>query len=99
MKGQVPKRVRERRKNAIMKLQRGICSAYSESLVGQTLPVLVDGFLPEEEVFTGRTQGDAPTIDGAVFFEGPQSLMSGDVVNVRITSACEYDLTGEVINE
>ena len=99
MKGQVPKRVRERRKNAIMKLQRGICSAYSESLVGQTLPVLVDGFLPEEEVFTGRTQGDAPTIDGAVFFEGPQSLMSGDVVNVRITSACEYDLTGEGIKE
>ncbi|MBO4653820.1 MAG: 30S ribosomal protein S12 methylthiotransferase RimO [Lachnospiraceae bacterium] len=99
MKGQVPKRVRERRKNVIMKLQREICSGYSESLVGQTLPVLVDGYLPEEDIFTGRTEGDAPTIDGAVFFEGPQSLMSGDIVPVRITSACEYDLTGEVVNE
>ena len=99
MKGQVPKRIRERRKNVIMKLQHEICSEYSESLVGQTLPVLVDGFLPEEDVFTGRTEGDAPTVDGAVFFEGPQSLMSGDIVPVRITSACEYDLTGEVVNE
>jgi ribosomal protein S12 methylthiotransferase len=99
MKGQIPKRIRERRKNVIMKLQRTICSDYSESLVGRTLPVLVDGYLPEEEVFTGRTEGDAPTIDGAVFFEGPQSLMSGDVVSVRITSAREYDLTGEVADE
>ena len=99
MKGQVQKRVRERRKNAIMRLQRDICSAYSESLVGRTLPVLVDGFLPDEGVFTGRTEGDAPTIDGAVFFEGPQSLLSGDIVPVRITAAHEYDLTGEVVDE
>ena len=99
MKGQIPKRVRERRKNVIMKLQQTICSDYSRSLTGRTLPVLVDGFLPEEEVFTGRTEGDAPTVDGAVFFKGPQSLMSGDIVPVRITSACLYDLTGEVVNE
>ena len=99
MKGQVPKRVRERRKNVIMKLQREICSQYSESLVGQTLQVLVDGYLPEEDIFTGRTEGDAPTIDGAVFFEGPSSLLSGDIVPVRITAAAEYDLTGEVVDE
>ena len=99
MKEQIPKRVRERRKNAVMKLQRDICSEYSASLIGRTLPVLVDGYLPEENVFTGRTEGDAPTIDGAVFFEGPQSLMSGDIVPVRITAAREYDLTGEVVNE
>ena len=99
MKGQVPKRVRERRKNVIMKLQREICSQYSESLVGQTLPVLVDGYLPEEDIFTGRTEGDAPTIDGAAFFEGPSSLLSGDIVPVRITAAAEYDLTGEVVDE
>ena len=99
MKGQVPKRVSERRKNVIMKLQREICSQYSESLVGQTLQVLVDGYLPEEDIFTGRTEGDAPTIDGAVFFEGPSSLLSGDIVPVRITAAAEYDLTGEVVDE
>jgi len=99
MKGQVPKRVKERRRNAVMRLQREICSRYSESLVGRTLPVITDGYLPEDDVFTGRTAGDAPTIDGAVFFEGPTSLMSGDVVPVRITAACEYDLTGEVADE
>ncbi len=99
MKGQVPARVKERRRKAVMKLQRDICSAYSESLVGRTLPVITDGFLPEEGVFTGRTAGDAPTVDGAVFFEGPPSLLSGDIVPVRITAACEYDLTGEVADE
>ena len=99
MKGQVPARVKERRRKAVMKLQRDICSAYSESLVGRTLPVITDGFLPEEGVFTGRTAGDAPTVDGAVFFEGPSSLLSGDIVPVRITAACEYDLTGEVADE
>ena len=50
MKGQVPARVKNRRKNAVMKLQKDICSAYSESLVGRTLPVLVDGYLPDEDV-------------------------------------------------
>ena len=99
MKGQVPARVKNRRKNAVMKLQKDICSAYSESLVGRTLPVLVDGYLPDEGVFTGRTGGDAPTIDGAVFFDGPMSLMSGDIVPVTITGAREYDLTGEVKDE
>ena len=99
MKGQVPKRVKEKRRNRIMRLQRTICAEYSESLVGRTLSVLVDGFLPEDDIFTGRTAGDAPTIDGAVFFEGPSSLMSGDVVQVRITGAKEYDLTGEVVTE
>lgn len=99
MKGQVPARVKNRRKNAVMKLQKDICSAYSESLVGRTLPVLVDGYLPDEDVFTGRTGGDAPTIDGAVFFDGPMSLMSGDIVRVTITGAREYDLTGEVKDE
>lgn len=99
MKGQVPARVKNRRKNAVMKLQKDICSAYSESLVGRTLPVLVDGYLPDEDVFTGRTGGDAPTIDGAVFFDGPMSLMSGDIVPVTITGAREYDLTGEVKDE
>ncbi len=99
MKGQIPKRVKERRKNAIMRLQREICGRYGRSLVGRTVPVITDGFLPEDGVFTGRTAGDAPTVDGAVFFEGPSSLLSGDIVSVRITGAGEYDLTGEVVNE
>ena len=99
MSPQIPKRIKERRRNVIMRLQKQICSEYSGSLVGQTMPVLVDGYLPEEGVFTGRTEGDAPTIDGAVFFEGPSSLLSGDIVPVRITAAAEYDLTGEVVNE
>ena len=99
MSPQIPKRIKERRRNVIMRRQKQICSEYSGSLVGQTMPVLVDGYLPEEGVFTGRTEGDAPTIDGAVFFEGPSSLLSGDIVPVRITAAAEYDLTGEVVNE
>ncbi len=96
MPEQVPKRVKERRKNAIMKLQKSICADYCNAQIGTVKQVLVDGYLPEDGIFTGRTYGDAPTIDGAVFFEGPSSLMSGDIIPVRITEAGEYDMKGEV---
>lgn len=96
MPDQIPKRVKERRKNAIMKLQKSICADYCSAQIGTVKQVLVDGYLPEDGIFTGRTYGDAPTIDGAVFFEGPSSLMSGDIIPVRITEAGEYDMKGEV---
>ncbi len=96
MPDQIPKRVKELRKNAIMKLQKSICADYCSAQIGTVKQVLVDGYLPEDGIFTGRTYGDAPTIDGAVFFEGPSSLMSGDIIPVRITEAGEYDMKGEV---
>ncbi len=95
MKPQVPKRVKEKRRNALMKQQRDICAAYGEKCIGKRFDVLIDGYLPEEGVYVGRTYMDAPGIDGTVYVETARTLMSGEIVPVKITGAEKYDLIGE----
>lgn len=99
MPGQVLKRVKERRRNQIMRLQRDICAKYGEQCIGKTFAVLIDGYLAEEGVYVGRTYMDAPGIDGSVYVETERSLMSGAIVPVRITGANEYDLIGETTDD
>ena len=99
MPGRVPKRVKERRRNAVMRLQKTICAEYGKKCIGKTFDVLVDGSLPEEGVCVGRTYMDAPGIDGLVYFTADRMLLSGDIVPVRITGSKEYDLIGESVNE
>lgn len=99
MKGRVPKRVKERRRNAIMRLQRKICAEYGKKCVGKTFEVLVDGYLPEENVYVGRTYMDAPGVDGLVYFTAERHLLSGDIVPVLVNGAKEYDLMGEMVYE
>ncbi len=98
MKNQVPKRIKESRRNKIMKLQQQICAKKSEAQIGRELMVIVDGYLAEEGVYVCRTYMDAPGVDGSVFVASDASLMSGDFVPVRIVEANEYDLIGEFIN-
>lgn len=99
MPGRVPKRVKERRRNEIMRLQRDICKEYGKKCIGKVFDVLVDGVLPEEGVTVGRTYMDAPGIDGLVYFTAGRELLSGDLVRVKITGAKEYDLMGEMVYE
>ena len=99
MPGRVLKRVKERRRNAVMRLQKGICAEYGKKCIGKTFDVLVDGYLPEEGVCVGRTYMDAPGVDGLVYFTADRELLSGDLVPVRITGSKEYDLIGELVNE
>ena len=47
----------------------------------------------------GRTEGDAPSVDGFMFFRSRRTLMSGDFVKVKVTAASEYDLHGEEIDD
>ena len=79
-----------------MRLQRDICAEKAKKCIGKKFDVMVDGFLPEEGVYVGRTYRDAPGIDGMVYFTAGRSLMSGETVPVRITGAGEYDLIGEM---
>ena len=68
-------------------------------MVGRTLEVLVEGRIPEEGVYVGRTYRDAPEVDGYIFLNAEEEIISGDFVTVKVTGADEYDLTGDVIYE
>jgi len=100
MKPQIKASVKKERLEKIMALQAQIADEHSKSLIGQTLKVMVDGSTAHEEdkiCYAGRSQSDAYEIDGAVFFDSQQELISGDFVYVKITKAHNYDLYGELI--
>lgn len=100
MEGQCPEEIKRMRADSLMELQQEISADLCAEHIGQEFDVLVEGFIPEEGMFAGRTYMDAPGVDGLVFFASPDhEWMSGDIVRVRITGAYEYDLTGELINE
>lgn len=95
MKNQVPQRRKGKRRREIMQIQQKISLARGKAKIGKTMEAVIEGELPEEGIFAARTYGDAPGVDGMVFITATEEHMSGDFVNVRITGASEYDLTGE----
>jgi len=99
LKDQIPKKIKEQRKNILMALQRQICAEKSKEFIGKHLEVLIDGKIAGEDVYCGRTYRDAPDIDGMVFVKTKGELLSGEFVKVKITEAEEYDLVGEIIDE
>ena len=96
---QIEQAVMDERKERIMLLQQQNSLAKNEAMVGEVVTCMVEGFLPDEEVYVGRTYRDAPGVDGSVFFESHIELMAGRRVPVKITDFNEYDLIGEVYDE
>lgn len=97
MEDQVDEDVKRSRRDEIMELQQEISYEKNEALVGKTIKVLVEGYLYEEGIYVGRSEKDAPKVDGCVFFTSEEEVISGDFVFVKITEANEYDLIGDVI--
>lgn len=95
MKKQIPSFIKNRRRNVIMKLQQQIAFEKAEEMIGKKVQVLIEGKLPEDGVFIGRTYMDAPNVDGMIFVNSDRELITGDVVTVGITDFHEYDLIGE----
>lgn len=95
MKKQFPSFIKKGRKNTIMKMQQQIAFEKAEEMIGRKLEVLIEGKLPEDGVFIGRTYKDAPNVDGMIFVNSDRELVTGDVVTVGITDFHEYDLIGE----
>ena len=93
---QIDEEVKEDRQADIMELQQEISLEKGESRVGQVLTVMIEGKVADEDAYVGRSQADAPGVDGYVFVNTPETLVSGDFVRVKITGALEYDLIGEI---
>lgn len=92
----VPEEVKEERANRLMELQRQISSQRNQRHIGRELEVLIESYDGRSDVYVGRTQYDAPEIDGEVFVRG-QQLPIGEVIRTRITHSFEFDLAGEVL--
>ena len=80
-----------------MELQEEIIFDKNEEMKGRELWVMIEGKVDAENAYVGRTYRDAPEIDGYVFVNTDETLMTGDFVKVKITGAYEYDLIGEMI--
>lgn len=88
----VPEAVKEERYARIMEKTAAISAAKLQAKVGRTLPVIIDEV--GDEGATGRSQADAPEIDGQVFLRDAAHLTAGDIVPVVIEDADEHDLYG-----
>ena len=97
MPDQIPEEVKEDRRAEIMELQQEIAFEKAEGMTGRELTVMIEGKAADENVYVGRTYMDAPGVDGYLFLNTDETLMSGDFARVRVTGALEYDLIGELI--
>ena len=97
MADQIEESVKEDRQAELMELQQEIAFELAESHIGQEVLVMIEGKVADENAYVGRTYMDAPNVDGLIFVETDEELMSGDFVKVKVTGALEYDLIGEII--
>lgn len=97
MTEQIPEEVKEERQAELMELQQEIAFDLAEDMVGCEVLVMIEGKVADENAYVGRTYKDAPNVDGLIFINTDEELMSGDFARVRVTGALEYDLIGELI--
>lgn len=94
---QIDEDVKQKWRSDIMELQEEIIFDKNEELKGQELFVFIEGKVTDENAYIGRTYRDAPDIDGYIFINTDEELMTGDIAKVRVTGAYEYDLIGELL--
>jgi ribosomal protein S12 methylthiotransferase len=93
----VPEEVKEERKDLLMRVQQKISLEKNTEKIGKIVYTLIEGKdKSQKEIYFGRTEADAPEVDGIITVKG-MGLQTGDIVRVKVTHAYEYDLIGEVI--
>ncbi len=96
MPDQIPEKVKEARRDELMELQQEISFEKAEDMVGRDLWCMIEGKVADEQAYVARTYKDAPEVDGYLFVQTAEELMSGDFVKVRVTGASGYDLIAEI---
>ena len=97
MPDQIPEEVKVDRQAEIMELQQDIVFDQAEDMIGREVLVMIEGKVADENAYVGRTYKDAPNVDGLIFINTDEELMTGDFAKVKVTGALEYDLIGEII--
>lgn len=97
MPDQIDEEVKEDRQADIMELQQEIVFDQAEDMIGKEVLVMIEGKVADENAYVGRTYRDAPNVDGLIFVNTDEELMTGDFAKVKVAGAAEYDLIGELI--
>lgn len=96
---QIDEQTKQDRYDAIMAQQLEVSAEYCRRMIGQTVTVLCEDYDPVSGTHFGRGEGDAPDVDGKIYFRSPKKVAPGTFVRVKITEACDYDLIGELVEE
>ena len=97
MPDQISEEEKERRKDELMELQQEVAFDLASRMTGKKIEVMVEGKIADENTYVCRTEGDAPGVDGYLFLNTDEVLMSGDFAMVKVTASYEYDLIGELV--
>ena len=97
MPDQIPEEVKEDRQAELMELQQEIAFDLAEDMIDREVLVMIEGKVADENAYVGRTYRDAPNVDGLIFINTDEEMISGDFAKVKVTGAMEYDLIGELM--
>ena len=97
MPDQIDEEVKEKRQAELMELQQDIAFDNAQDMVDREVLVMIEGRVADENAYVGRTYRDAPNVDGLIFINTDEELLSGDFARVKVTGAVDYDLIGELI--
>ena len=97
MPDQIDEEIKEERQAEIMELQQDIAFDNAQDMVGREVLVIIEGKVADENAYVGRTYRDAPNVDGLIFINTDEELLSGDFARVKVTGAVDYDLIGELL--
>lgn len=93
---QIPEDIRDERREQIMQLQEKISEEKLKDNLGRDFEVIIEGYLPDDDVYVGRTYMDAPDVDGFFYVRSDRQLMTGDIVNALCAGSSQYDLYGDL---
>lgn len=96
---QIEEEIKTDRQADIMELQQEIAFEKAEGMIGRTVLAMIEGKVPDEHAYVARTYKDAPNVDGFLFIQTSEELVTGDFVRAKITGSYEYDLIGEIDHE
>ncbi|MBF0123641.1 MAG: 30S ribosomal protein S12 methylthiotransferase RimO [Candidatus Omnitrophica bacterium] len=99
LSGQVPQKVKEARAHELMKEQEKVAQRLHERLIGREMKILIEERKKDDTtIYIGRSEFDAPDVDGVVYVKSPRPLRQGQFVSARITQVLGYDLMGEALS-
>ena len=96
--GQIDEETKEKRLDALMKIQQEISLSINKDKIGKIVPVIIEGYDEDEFCYVGRCSFDTPDVDGVAYIYSEDELSAGDITYIEIIDSSEYDIVGKTIS-